>query len=149
MTKARGATAVCCAMGAIRLTKSQADGGAAGTGLQGIDSELERWQSGYRGDRRGLLFGECQIGSEAGAGERRGVAGGGEAGYSCGGVCAAEDQVERGGIRAGKEGAGAVYGGAAAELDEVPEPPDAADALAIAICHIHTAQTLAAQGVGR
>jgi crossover junction endodeoxyribonuclease RuvC len=26
-------------------------------------------------------------------------------------------------------------------LDEVPEPPDAADALAIAICHLHTAAT--------
>jgi crossover junction endodeoxyribonuclease RuvC len=35
------------------------------------------------------------------------------------------------------------------ELSEVPEPADAADALAIAICHIHTAETLAAQGVGR
>ena len=34
-------------------------------------------------------------------------------------------------------------------LTEVPEPADAADALAIAICHIHTAQTLAAQAVGR
>jgi crossover junction endodeoxyribonuclease RuvC len=34
-------------------------------------------------------------------------------------------------------------------LNEVPEPADAADALAVAICHIHTAQTLAAQGVGR
>ncbi len=31
-------------------------------------------------------------------------------------------------------------------LAEPPEPADAADALAIAICHIHTAQTLAAQG---
>ena len=31
-------------------------------------------------------------------------------------------------------------------LDTVPEPADAADALAIAICHIHTAQTLLAQG---
>ena len=30
-------------------------------------------------------------------------------------------------------------------LDGPPEPPDAADALAIAICHIHTAQTLAMQ----
>jgi crossover junction endodeoxyribonuclease RuvC len=30
-------------------------------------------------------------------------------------------------------------------LDEVPEPPDAADALAIAICHLHTAATLARQ----
>ena len=29
------------------------------------------------------------------------------------------------------------------ELAEVPQPADAADALAIAICHIHTAQTLA------
>jgi crossover junction endodeoxyribonuclease RuvC len=35
------------------------------------------------------------------------------------------------------------------ELPELPEPPDAADALAIAICHIHSAQTLAAQGAGR
>jgi crossover junction endodeoxyribonuclease RuvC len=34
-------------------------------------------------------------------------------------------------------------------LQELPEPPDAADALAIAICHIHTAQTLIQQGVGR
>jgi len=35
------------------------------------------------------------------------------------------------------------------ELTEVPQPADAADALAIAICHIHTAQTLKLQGVGR
>jgi crossover junction endodeoxyribonuclease RuvC len=34
-------------------------------------------------------------------------------------------------------------------LAQVPEPADAADALAVAICHIHTAQTLAAQGVVR
>ena len=34
-------------------------------------------------------------------------------------------------------------------LAEPPQPTDAADALAIAICHIHTAQTLALQGVAR
>jgi crossover junction endodeoxyribonuclease RuvC len=34
-------------------------------------------------------------------------------------------------------------------LAELPEPADAADALAIAICHIHTAQTLALQGAAR
>ncbi len=34
-------------------------------------------------------------------------------------------------------------------LAELPKPADAADALAIAICHIHTAQTLALQGVAR
>jgi len=34
-------------------------------------------------------------------------------------------------------------------LSEVPEPADAADALAIAICHIHTAQTEDAQQRGR
>jgi crossover junction endodeoxyribonuclease RuvC len=33
------------------------------------------------------------------------------------------------------------------ELECKPEPADAADALAIAICHIHTAQTLVAQSV--
>lgn len=31
-------------------------------------------------------------------------------------------------------------------LDNVPDSPDAADALAIAICHIHTSQTLELQG---
>lgn len=34
-------------------------------------------------------------------------------------------------------------------LDTRPEPADAADALAIAICHIHTAQTVALQGAAR
>lgn len=32
------------------------------------------------------------------------------------------------------------------ELECAPDSPDAADALAIAICHLHTAQTLAMQG---
>jgi crossover junction endodeoxyribonuclease RuvC len=31
------------------------------------------------------------------------------------------------------------------ELAAPPEPPDAADALAVAICHLHTAQTLGMQ----
>jgi len=35
------------------------------------------------------------------------------------------------------------------QLDAVPEPADVADALAVAICHIHTAQTLIVQGAGR
>jgi crossover junction endodeoxyribonuclease RuvC len=35
------------------------------------------------------------------------------------------------------------------ELSEAPDSPDAADALAIAICHIHTAQTLQLQGLSR
>jgi crossover junction endodeoxyribonuclease RuvC len=35
------------------------------------------------------------------------------------------------------------------QMAEVPQPADAADALAVAICHIHTAQTLAAQGPAR
>jgi crossover junction endodeoxyribonuclease RuvC len=35
------------------------------------------------------------------------------------------------------------------ELSAAPESADAADALAIAICHIHTAQTLELQGRGR
>ncbi|SNS84801.1 Holliday junction endonuclease RuvC [Granulicella rosea] len=34
-------------------------------------------------------------------------------------------------------------------LDVAPDSADAADALAIAICHIHTAQSLIAQGGGR
>jgi len=34
-------------------------------------------------------------------------------------------------------------------LPELPQPADAADALAIAICHLHTAQTIALQRGGR
>jgi crossover junction endodeoxyribonuclease RuvC len=34
-------------------------------------------------------------------------------------------------------------------LDHAPEPADAADALAIAICHVHTAQTLTLQAESR
>jgi crossover junction endodeoxyribonuclease RuvC len=34
-------------------------------------------------------------------------------------------------------------------LDEVPHPADAADALAIAICHIHTSATLHRQGAAQ
>jgi len=34
-------------------------------------------------------------------------------------------------------------------LDQVPESPDAADALAIAICHLHTAATKERQGAAR
>jgi crossover junction endodeoxyribonuclease RuvC len=34
-------------------------------------------------------------------------------------------------------------------LEQAPESPDAADALAIAICHIHTSQTQQLQGAGR
>ena len=34
-------------------------------------------------------------------------------------------------------------------LERVPEPADAADALAIAICHAHTAQTLSSQAEAR
>ena len=34
-------------------------------------------------------------------------------------------------------------------LDEIPEPPDAADALAIAICHLHTGATRERQAAGR
>jgi crossover junction endodeoxyribonuclease RuvC len=34
-------------------------------------------------------------------------------------------------------------------LKDLPKPPDVADALAIAICHIHTAQTLTLQGVAQ
>jgi crossover junction endodeoxyribonuclease RuvC len=35
------------------------------------------------------------------------------------------------------------------DLEREPEPADAADALAVAICHIHTAQTIMAQTGGR
>ncbi|MBW8869945.1 MAG: crossover junction endodeoxyribonuclease RuvC, partial [Acidobacteriales bacterium] len=35
------------------------------------------------------------------------------------------------------------------DLAEPPEPMDASDALAIAICHLHTAATFVRQGIAR
>jgi len=84
-----------------------------------------------------FLFGECQVGVETG--QVRGV-------RCCRGypggcqwrVRAAQDQVQRGGLRAGQKGTGAVYGWRALELAEVAGAGRPSRALAVAICHIHT-----------
>ena len=52
------------------------------------------------------------------------------------------------GIRTGEKGTSSVHGRPAPEPAGDSEPADAADALAIAICHLHTAQTLALQEAG-
>ena len=95
--------------------KTQSFARAAGSGFPRTDSRTGALAAGCRGDRRGLLLGERQVGSEAGPGARRGAAGGGAAGIARGRIRAPQDQVQRGGLRAGEERAGAVHGGAAAE----------------------------------
>ena len=66
------------------------------------------------GNRRGFLLGERQIGAEIRPGPRSSSAGGGAAADSTGGVCAAQDQIQRCRVRHGKKRTGAVYGGATA-----------------------------------
>jgi len=105
-------------------------------------------EAGRGGHRGGLLLGERQIGAEIG--QVRGVA-----------LLAAATQglpvAEYAPLKIKSSVVG--YGLAKKEqvqfmvarlleLAEVPQPADAADALAVAICHIHTAQTLTLQGVG-
>ncbi len=61
-----------------------------------------------------------------------------EAGYALRRVHAGRDQARRGRIRARREAAGAGDGALLLGLAEVPTPHDAADALAVAICHVHS-----------
>ena len=102
--------------------------------------------AGRRGDRGGLLFGERQVGAEVGTGAGRGAAGGGLRGLPVAEYAPLKIKSSVVGYGLAKKEQVQFMVARLLELTEPPEPPDAADALAIAICHIHTAQTLAVAG---
>ena len=137
------------AMGAIRLKKTLSTAARLEQVFRELSTELERWQP----DTVAIegVFYSVNAKSALKLGQVRGVA---LLAASMQGLPVAEYAPLK--IKSSVVG----YGLAKKEqvqfmvarllgLAEVPEPADAADALAIAICHIHTAQTLMAQGAGR
>lgn len=146
---ARGPLLTCCVLGAVRLPKSKSLPERLAQVFHELSVELERW----RPDTVAIeeVFYSVNAKSALKLGQVRGVA-----------LLAAARQgipvAEYAPLKIKSSVVG--YGLAKKEqvqfmvarllgLSEIPEPADAADALAIAICHLHTAQTLAAQGAPR
>jgi crossover junction endodeoxyribonuclease RuvC len=147
--KAREPRLVCVALGAIRLAKAKALPMRLDQIFRELTGELERW----RPDAVAIeeVFYSVNAKSALKLGQVRGVA-----------LLAAAQQglpvAEYAPLKIKSSVVG--YGLASKEqvqfmvarllgLEALPQPADAADALAIAICHLHTAQTLALQGAPR
>jgi len=136
----------CCAMGAIRLAKSHALADRLDQVFRQLTAELERWHPDAVAIEE--VFYSVNAKSAIKLGQVRGVAL----------LAAARQQIPVAEYAPLKIKSSVVgYGLAQKEqvqfmvarlldLAELPQPPDAADALAIAICHIHTAQTLLQTG---
>ncbi len=142
---ARQPRLVCKAMGAIRLPKNKTLPVRLEQVFRVLSAELERWQPDAVAIEE--VFYSVNAKSALKLGQVRGVA---LLAAACQGLPVAEYAPLK--IKSSVVG----YGLAKKEqvqfmvarlldLTEVPEPADAADALAAAICHIHTAQTLAMQ----
>ncbi len=140
---------ICLAMGGIRQPKSKSIAQRLEQVFHELTAELERWQPDVVAIEE--VFYSVNAKSALKLGQVRGVA---LLAAACQGLPIAEYAPLR--IKSSVVG----YGLAKKEqvqfmvarllaLPEIPQPADAADALAIAICHIHTAQTLALQGVVR
>ena len=137
------------AMGAIRLVKSKTTAERLEQVFSALSAELERWQPDAVAIEE--VFYSVNAKSAIKLGEVRGVAL----------LAAAQQEIpvaEYAPLRIKSSVVG--YGLAKKEqvqfmvarllgLPKLPKPADAADALAIAICHIHTAQTLALQEAAR
>jgi len=146
---ARQPRLVCKAMGAIRLSKTKSLPVRLEQVFRELTTELERWQPDTVAIEE--VFYSVNAKSALKLGQVRGVA-------LLAAACQKLPVAEYAPLKIKSSVVG--YGLAKKEqvqfmvarlleLAQVPEPADVADALAIAICHIHTAQTLAAQGVGR
>lgn len=140
---------VCKAKGAIRLSKTKTLPVRLEQVFRELSAELERWQPEVVAIEE--VFYSVNAKSALKLGQVRGVA---LLAAACQGLPVAEYAPLK--IKSSVVG----YGLAKKEqvqfmvarllqLDQIPEPADVADALAIAICHIHTAQTLIQQGAVR
>jgi crossover junction endodeoxyribonuclease RuvC len=146
---ARQPLLVCRAMGAIRLQKACALPARLEQVFRDLTAELERWQPDAVAIEE--VFYSVNAKSALKLGQVRGVA---LLSAARQGIAVAEYAPLR--IKASVVG----YGLAQKQqvqfmvarllgLAELPQPADAADALAIAICHIHTAQTMAFEGAAQ
>jgi crossover junction endodeoxyribonuclease RuvC len=143
---ARELRLVCCALGAIRLAKSKPLPERLLQVYCELSEELNRWQPEVVAIEG--IFYSVNAKSALKLGQVRGVALLAAATY---GAPVAEYAPLR--IKSSVVGYGLAKKNQVQfmvarllQLAEIPEPPDAADALAIAICHIHTAQTMLQQG---
>lgn len=138
---------VCKALGAIRLNKSKTTAQRLEQVFRELTAELERWQPDAVAIEE--VFYSVNAKSALKLGQVRGVA---LLAAACQGLPVAEYAPLK--IKSSVVG----YGLAKKDqvqfmvarllsLSELPQPADAADALAIAICHIHTAETLTRQEV--
>jgi len=142
---AREQRLLCKAMGAIRLSKTKSTAERLEQVFRELSAEIERWQPDVVAIEE--VFYSVNAKSALKLGQVRGVA-----------LLAAARQglpvAEYAPLKIKSSVVG--YGLAKKEqvqfmvarllnLAELPQPADAADALAIAICHIHTAQTLGLQ----
>jgi len=139
----------CCAKGAIRLAKAQALPLRLEQVFQELSLELERW----RPDAVAIeeVFYSVNAKSALKLGQVRGVALLAAARLHIHVAEYAPLQIKSSVVGYGMAKKEQVQFMVARllSLAELPEPNDAADALALAICHIHTAQTLTAQGALR
>ncbi len=140
---------VCKAMGAIRLKKSKTTAERLEQVFRELSAELEVWKP----DAVAIegVFYSVNAKSALKLGQVRGVA---LLSAACLGLPVAEYAPLK--IKSSVVGYGLAKKeqvqfmvARLLELKELPQPADAADALAIAICHIHTAQSLAAQEPAR
>jgi len=140
---------ICQTMGAIRLAKANPLPVRLEQVFRALCAEMERWQPEVVAIEE--VFYSVNAKSALKLGQVRGVA---ILAAACQGLPIAEYAPLK--IKSSVVG----YGLAKKEqvqfmvarllgLTEIPKSADAADALAIAICHLHTAQTLALQGAGR
>jgi crossover junction endodeoxyribonuclease RuvC len=139
----------CCTLGAVRLNKTKPLPQRLQQVYRELTAEIERWQPEVVAVEE--VFYSVNAKSALKLGQVRGVA---LLAAASQGVPVAEYAPLK--IKSSVVG----YGLAKKEqvqfmvarllnLDQLPEPSDAADALAVAICHIHTAQTLMQQGARR
>jgi len=140
---------VCKAKGAIRLVKKETTPARLKQVFSELTAEMQRWQPEVVAIEE--VFYSVNAKSALKLGQVRGVA---LLAAACQGLPVAEYAPLR--IKQSVVGYGMAQKeqvqfmvARLLELPEIPEPADVADALAIAICHIHTAQTLALQGTGR
>ena len=146
---ARQPRLICKAMGVIRLAKTKTTPVRLEQVFRELTAELERWQPDAVAIEE--VFYSVNAKSALKLGQVRGVA---LLAAACQGLPVAEYAPLK--IKSSVVGYGLAKKeqvqfmvARLLELAELPRPSDAADALAIAICHIHTAQTLILQGAVR
>jgi crossover junction endodeoxyribonuclease RuvC len=147
--KAREPRLICCTMGAIRLAKSRPQAERLDQVFRELSSALERWHPDSVAIEE--VFYSVNAKSALKLGQVRGVAllAAARLGIPVAEYAPLKIKSSVVGYGLAKKEQVQFMVARLLELKEVPQPADAADALAIAICHIHTAQTLAAQGASQ